>query len=50
MTPYSRSVLSSSAMRALCAETYDIGCVISNGGDDAEIFTGSLPVVDGVVS
>lgn len=41
---------SSSAMRALGAKTYDVGCVISSSGDDAEIFTGNLPITDGVVT
>lgn len=41
---------SSTAMRALGAKTYDVGCVIQNGGDDVELFTGEFIVIDGVVS
>lgn len=40
----------SAAMRALGAKTYEVGCVIQNGGDAAELFTGNLPITDGVVT
>ncbi len=37
-------------MRALCAGTYDIGCVVTIDDTTTQLFVGSIQVVDGVVS
>lgn len=39
-----------SAMRALCAKTYEVGCVIEQDDDEVQILIGTLPVLDGIVS
>lgn len=39
-----------SAMRNLCAKTYEIGCTIEIGDDTAQLIIGRLPVLDGIVS
>lgn len=39
-----------SAMRSLCAKTYEIGCTIEIGDDTVQLIVGRLPVIDGIVS
>lgn len=44
-------VFTATQMRALCAQTYEIGCTVSN--DDSEpqqLIIGTLPVLDGIVT
>lgn len=38
-----------SEMRNLCADTYEVGAIISDGTDTAQFILGTVPVVDGVV-
>lgn len=38
-----------SQMNALCADTYEIGAIVSDGTETAQLILGSVPVIDGVV-
>lgn len=38
-----------SQMNSLCADTYDIGAIVSDGTETAQLILGTVPVVDGVV-
>lgn len=38
-----------SQMSALCADTYEIGAIVSDGTETAQLILGTVPVVDGVV-
>lgn len=40
---------SASQMSALCANTYDVGCIIEQNGETVQILIGTLPVIDGIV-
>lgn len=42
-------VFPASQMSGLCADTYDIGAVVSDGAETAQLILGTVPVVDGVV-
>lgn len=37
-------------MRLLCAENYDVGLVVTIGGDIRQVFVGTLPVEDGIIT
>lgn len=38
-------------MRALCAKTYQLGCIVSNGDSEPQqLIIGTLPILDGIVS
>lgn len=36
-------------MRALCAGTYEIGCIVSIDDTTTQLFVGTIQIVDGVV-
>lgn len=38
-----------SEMRNLCADTYELGAIVSDGTDTTQLIIGSVPVVDGIV-
>lgn len=38
-----------SEMRGLCADTYEIGAIISDGTDTSQLILGTVPIYDGVV-
>lgn len=40
----------STSMRALEAKQYEVGCTISQDGDDVQLIIGTLSILDGVVS
>lgn len=42
-------VFPASQMSGLCADTYDIGAIVTDGTDTAQLILGSVPVIDGVV-
>lgn len=39
-----------SQMRALCAGTYDVGIIIEIATDTTQLFTGTVRIIDGVVT
>lgn len=38
-----------SEMRGLCADTYEVGAIISDGTDTAQLILGTVPIIDGIV-
>ena len=38
-----------SEMKSLCPDTYEVGAIISDGTDTAQLVLGTVPVTDGVV-
>lgn len=38
-----------SEMQALCPDTYEVGAIVSDGTETAQLILGTVPVVDGVV-
>lgn len=38
-----------SQMNSLCADTYEIGAIVSDGTETAQLILGTVPVYDGVV-
>jgi hypothetical protein len=38
------------SMRVFCAETYDVGITIELNGSTTQLFKGTIPILDGVVT